>query len=103
MFLIFCVIIIINLSLCTAILPDCLNLAIVTPIPKGGDATNASNNRQISVLPIFSKIFEKVVYKKWYTYFEQNNILYEHQYEGFRKHKSIVQALPNQRNLCTTA
>ena len=52
------------------------------------------NYRPISVLPIFSKIFEKVLYKQLYTYFEQNNILYEHQY-GFRKHKSTVQALLN--------
>ena len=44
------------------------------------------------VLPIFSKIFEKVVYKQLYTYFEQNNILCEHQY-GFRKYLSTVQAL----------
>ena len=41
---------------------------------------------------IFSKIFEKVVYKQLYTYVEQNNILYKHQY-GFRIHKSTVQAL----------
>ena len=54
---------IINLSLCTVIFPDCLKLAKVTPIPKGGDSTNAGNYRPKSVLPIFSNIFEKVVYK----------------------------------------
>ena len=54
---------IINLSLQTGIFPDCLILARVTPIPKGGDSTNAGNYRPISVLPIFSKIFLKVVYK----------------------------------------
>ena len=32
---------IINLSLRTGIFPDCLKLARVTPIPKGGDSTNA--------------------------------------------------------------
>ena len=66
----------------------------MTPIPKGGDSTNAGNYRPISVLPIVSKIFEKVIYKQLYTYFEQNNILYEHQY-GIRKHMSTVQALQN--------
>ena len=85
---------IINLSLLTDIFRDCLILARVTPIPKGGDSTNAGNYRPISVLPIFSKIFEKFVYKQLYTYFEQNNKLYEHQY-GFRKHMSAVQALLN--------
>ena len=66
----------------------------MTPIQKGGDSTNAGNYRPISVLPISSKIFEKVVYKQLYTYFEQYSILYEHQY-GFRKHMSTVQALLN--------
>ena len=50
---------IINLSLCTGIFPARLKLAQVTPIPKGDDVTNAGNYRPISVLPIFSKIFEK--------------------------------------------
>ena len=54
----------------------------------------ATTDQYRSVLPIFGKIFEKVVYKQSYTYFEQNNILYEHQY-GFRKHMSTVQAFLN--------
>ena len=45
------------------------------------------------VLPVFYKIFEKVVCKQLYTYLE-NNIPYEHKY-GFRKRKSTVQALLN--------
>ena len=81
------------MSLRTGIFDDCLKLARVTPIPKGGDSTNTGNYRPISVLPIHRKIFVKV-YKQLYTYFEQNNILYEHQ-NGFRKHKSTVQALLN--------
>ena len=66
----------------------------MTPIPKGGDSTNAVKYRPISVLPIFNKIFEKAVQKPLYPYLQQNNILYEHQY-GFRKHMSTVQALLN--------
>ena len=60
----------INLSLQTGIFPDCLKLAGMTPIPKGCDSTNAGNFGPISVLPIFRKIFEKVVHKQLYTYFE---------------------------------
>ena len=64
----------------------------MTPIPKCGDSTNADNyNRPIS--PIFSKIYEKCVFEQLYTYFEQNNILYEH--HSFRNYKSTVQALLN--------
>ena len=40
---------IINLSLRTGIFPDCLKLARGTPIPKGGDSTNAGNYRPISI------------------------------------------------------
>ena len=96
---------IINLSLLTGIFPDCLKLTRSSDshILKGGDSTNAGNYRPISVLPIFSKIFEKVVCRQLYTYFEKYNILYEHQY-GFRKHMSTVQALYCITcNLCTTA
>ena len=66
----------------------------MSPIPKGGDSTNAGNYRPISVLSIFSEIFEKAVYKQLDTYLEQNNTLYEHQF-GFKKHQSTVQALLN--------
>ena len=38
---------IINLSLHTGIFSDCLNLSRVTPIPKGGDSTNAGKFRPI--------------------------------------------------------
>ena len=61
---------IINSPLHNGIFPDCLKLAQVTPIPNGGDSTNAGNYRPISVIAIFSKIFEKVVDKQLYTYFE---------------------------------
>ena len=44
------------------------------------------------MLPIFSKIFEKVVYKPLYTYL--NKILSELKH-AFIKHKSTVQALLN--------
>ena len=40
---------IINLSLRTGIFPDCLKLARVTPIPKGGDSTNAGESHAIHV------------------------------------------------------
>ena len=40
------------------------------------------------------KYLKKLYINSKYIYFEQNNILYEHQY-GFKKHKSTVQALLN--------
>ena len=42
------------------------------------------NYRPISLLPIISKVFEKVVFKQTYEYFVNSNLLYDSQY-GFRK------------------
>ena len=37
------------------------------------------NYRPISLLPIFNKIFEKVIYKRMYDFAEQNKLIYERQ------------------------
>ena len=53
---------IINESLTTGVLPDSLKKSHVTPVTKEGDECNLCTYRPISVLPVFSKIFEKVAY-----------------------------------------
>ena len=54
---------IMNLSISSGIVPDQLKIVRVLPIFKSGEMRVFSNYRPISVLPIFSKVFEKVVYK----------------------------------------
>ena len=78
---------IINQSLCTGIFPDSLKIAKISPIYKKGDAHITDNYRPISLLPVLSKIFEKVVFLQVYDYFVENNLLYDSQY-GFRKYHS---------------
>ena len=46
----------------------------------------------ISLLSIFSKIFEKLMYKRLYSFLEVHNILYSLQF-GFQKNHSIDHAL----------
>jgi len=46
-----------------------------------------SNYRPISLLPVFSKIFKKVVYKRLFDHLNSDVILSEHQY-GFRSEVS---------------
>ena len=44
-----------------------------------------SNYRPVSVLSIFSKIYEKVMHKRLYENFVQNNFLVDNEF-GFKKH-----------------
>ena len=82
----------INISFRYGIFPDSLKLAIITPIYKQGNKKLASNYRPISVLSVFSKIFEKLMYKQLSNYLNCNNILYIHQY-GFQEGYSTDHAL----------
>ena len=68
---------IINRSLYTGLFPDNSKKARVTSIPKESDICNLSNYWPISVLPVFSKVFEKVMYKQLNDYLENNSILHE--------------------------
>ena len=44
--------------------PNAWKEVLVIPIPKSGDSANPSNHRPISLLPILSKVAEKVMYNK---------------------------------------
>ena len=54
-----------NRSLETGIFPDCLKCANVTPIPKCSRPSDVSDFRPISIVSCLSKLFEKLVLKKW--------------------------------------
>ena len=58
-----------NLSMSTGIFPDQLKLAKVVPVYKSGDSDSCNNYRPISVLPVFSKVFERIVHKRLYNFF----------------------------------
>ena len=83
---------IVNISLKSGIVPDQLKIARVLPLFKSGDNNMLPNYRPISVRPIFSKIFEKVVYNRLITYFNKYDILFKNQY-GVRKGHSTSLAL----------
>ena len=51
-----------------------------------------NNYRPISLLPIISKIFEKIVQKQLYTYLVNNNLLLDSQH-GFREKHSTESAV----------
>ena len=48
--------------------PDSLKIAKVTPVYKSGDSSSLSNYRPISLLPCFSKMLERITYRRLYSY-----------------------------------
>ncbi|KAF2355281.1 Reverse transcriptase domain [Trinorchestia longiramus] len=64
------------------------------PLDKAGDINAASNYRSISLLPVLSKILEKVISNQLSKYLDKFNLLHPTQY-AYRKHTSTQDALLN--------
>ena len=73
-----------NKSLEEGIFPERMKLADVVPMFKSQDRSECTNYRPISLLLTLSKLLEKVVYSRTYTYLEKHEKLYVSQY-GFRE------------------
>ena len=84
--------IIFNLSVAEGCFPNALKAAKIIPIHKGDSVLLASNYRPISLLPIFSKIFERLIYNRLIGFVSDNKILSQLQF-GFQKNKSTEQAV----------
>ena len=81
-----------NLSLQSGIFPSELKLAKVIPIHKGDSKHLLNDYRPVSVLPVLSKILEKIVYSRLIAFINKHNILYNLQF-GFREGHSTSMAL----------
>ena len=83
------------------IFKDCLNdgkfphewkKANVVPVHKKGNKQSLENYRPISLLPICSKFFERLIYNEMFTFFTENNLISPNQ-SGFRHGDSCVNQL----------
>ena len=83
---------IINTAFTTGIFPNLCKLAKVIPIFKKDDPLICNNYRPISLLPVFSKIVEKIIYTRMYEFLESNKLIYKRQF-GFRSNHSTSHAL----------
>ncbi len=90
-----------NLSMSTGIVPDQFKLAKVIPIFKSGNSDVCNNYRPISVLPVFSKVFERIVHKRLYDFLTHHNLLHSSQF-GFRDNFSSYMAVLEAYNTIAT-
>ena len=79
-------------SLAAGILANHWKKAYIVPIHKKNDKQIVSNYRPVSLLPICSKIFEKLSFKEPFRFFEKRNLLSKHQ-SRFRPGDSCIYQL----------
>ena len=79
---------IINCSILTSTFPDKWKESEVIPILKDGNHETAANNRPLSLLPIASKVCEKIILSQFNTYLIDNNRLTSHQSGNKKAHST---------------
>ena len=84
-----------NTSIETSFFPDSWKIARVTPIYKNGDRAEKSNYRPISLLPVISRLFEKLVTNQVYQYMEDNGLFSSGQSAYLHLHSSVAHLLKN--------
>ena len=66
----------INNSVQRGILPSKLKHAKIIPIFKDGDETEPGNYRPISLLSVFNRLFEKIMYNRLKSFFSKRCLFY---------------------------
>ena len=84
--------IVVNTSIVTGQYPNIWKYSQVVPYHKKGDKDDINNYRPVSLLPVISKVLEKVVADQLMGYLESNHLLSNSQH-GFRKTLSTETAL----------
>ena len=75
-------------SFSTPIVPYDLKLANVVPVYKKGSQTRLSNYRSISLLSIFKKLLERLMYNVMIQFLEKNDIIYTKEFGVRSKHST---------------
>ena len=83
-----------SLSFMTRVSPSVIKIAKVVPVFKKDLKLDYSNYPPISLLSSIEKILEKLMYNRFYTFLNNNKIIYNLQF-GFRQQYSTSHALIN--------
>ncbi|KAG8232840.1 hypothetical protein J437_LFUL012644 [Ladona fulva] len=83
-----------NSSISEGHFPSVLKLAHVTTVHKKGSYTNSSNYRPLSILSVFSKLLEKLLFSRLINYLNHYNLLHHSQHginnvEAFKKMRKL--------------
>ena len=78
-----------NVSILHGVFPNELKIAKVIPLYKGGESKLLVNYRPVSVLPVFSKLLERLMYDRITEFIDENEVLYNLQF-GFRIALSLL-------------
>ena len=81
-----------NLCIKLGSFPDSCKIAKLKPLFKKGSKTNPLSYRPVSLLPLISKITEKLIHEQTSSFLSNNEILYNYQ-SGFRKNHSTDSCL----------
>ena len=85
-----------NLSMTNGVFPEIFKSAIVIPTHKKGDPSEISNYRPISLLPVISKVLERIIFRRLSPFLfgihSSYSLISSHQY-GFRSKFSTAHAL----------
>ena len=92
----------INLSFSNGIFRDLLKTSNVIPVFKRGENQDYNNYRPISLISKLSKLMEKIVHPRLYSFLEKNALLFERQY-GFHNKLSTNHALTDITSKMQTA
>ena len=83
----------------TSQFPDAWKIARIVSVFKDGDKEIKSNYRPISILPVISRLFEKLIADQVYQYVNENS-LFSPDHSGFLKHHSTATCLLTNTNKC---
>ena len=84
---------IINLSITTGTFPNKWKVSKVVPLHKKDDILNPENYRPVSIIPVMSKILERVVFSQVLRYLKDNDLLNPNHHAYRDKHSTTTAML----------
>ena len=81
-----------NDCLVNGIFPSVWKKGNIVPVHKKNDKQRLNNYRPISLLLMYSKIFERLIFNEMFGFFIENNLISQHQ-SGFKPGDSCINQL----------